>query len=118
MPLFMISGIILAAEITFVGLHADSSDDRSMYIFLPLFIYYLLIACRSWNPNIDDSDLGGISLAMYLMQFGIITVGNMVLQHIIIEMPWVSWGIYLLVLIIPTIFYMLIKQTKLAKILF
>lgn len=116
--MLVISSVLLATEITFVGTQAAPGDDRSMYLTLPLFIFYLLKAFRDWNPEIDNSDFGGISSAIYLMQFGIITVGSMALRYMNIQTSWANWGIYLLVLIIPTILYMLIKRTKLEKILF
>jgi len=117
-PLLVISGVLLLIEITIVGIHAVPGDDRSMYLTLPFFIFYLVLVFRDWNPDIDSSNFGGISSAIYLMQFGIITVGNLVLRNINIQTPWANWGIYLLVLIIPTTLYMLIKRTKLARILF
>ncbi len=113
-----ISSVLLAAEITFVGMHAAPGDDRSMYLTLPFFIFYLLLAFRDWNPDINNSDLRGISSAIYLMQFGIITSGNKVLKYMSIQTSLANWGIYLLVLIVPTVLYLLIKRTKLAKILF
>lgn len=116
--LLAISSVLLAAEITFVGIHAAPGDDRSMYLALPLFIFYLLLVFRDWTPRIDSSDLGGISSAIYLMQFGIIMVGNMVKTRLGVQTAWVNWAIFVFVLILPTVFYMLIKKTRFAKILF
>ncbi len=113
-----ISSVLLTAEITFVGTHAAQGDDRSMYLTLPFFILYLLLVLRNWHPEIDTSDWGGISSAIYLMQFGFITVGNMVINRLNIQTAWANWAVFVFVLIIPTVFYMLIKKTRLAKILF
>jgi len=116
--MLIISGTLLTAEIAFVGSRVMKGSDRSMYIMLPMFIYYLLLAFRSWNPDVDTSDFGGNSSAIYLIQFGIITFGEMVIIGLNIQSYWASWGIYLLVLFIPSDFYKLIRQTKLSHILF
>lgn len=117
-PMVLISALLLVTEITIVGLHAAPSDDRSMYIMLPSFIFYLVLAFRNWNPDLASSALGGISSSIYLMQFGIITVGNVVLRRLKIQTTWAGWGIYFIVLLLPTVFYLAIRKTRLAKIIF
>lgn len=36
------SAMLLCVEITFVGMNVNQEADRSMYLFLPLFIYFLI----------------------------------------------------------------------------
>lgn len=69
----LLSWLALSGEISFVGLHAAPTDDRSLYLLLPLLIFFLLPAFRAWNPRINGKYLRGISSAIYVMQFGIIT---------------------------------------------
>ena len=100
--LLIASGLALIAEITFVGLYADKLDDRSMYILLPVFIYALVLMFRDWNPAVDRKYLGGISSAIYVMQYGIITVGTMVLRHFNLNRTNAMWLVYVAVIVVPT----------------
>lgn len=81
-PLLVLSGVALVVEITFIGTHASKADDRSMYLLLPVFIYALVLVFREWNPQINSVNLGGISTAIYVMQFGVITMGSKLLNII------------------------------------
>ena len=118
MPLLFLFGGILWAEISFVGAHVSPSDDRSMYLFLPLFTYYLVLAFRSWNPNIDTRYFRGISSAIYLMQYGIIAVVMKIAWILHIQGMWINWVTLLCVWTFPAIFYLSFKNTKLVKLLF
>lgn len=117
-PLLVISGVALIAEISFVGVHASKTDDRSMYILLPVFIYALVLMLREWNPKVKSVHLGGISTAIYVMQFGVITIGSKLLTLIHLEGDWTQWIIWVLVLTVPTLLYLLLKKTKIVKWLF
>lgn len=112
---FALSGGVLLVEITILCRY---SEPGSMYITLPGFIYCLLIAFRNWNPNVNSAHLGGISSAIYVMQFGIITVIMKAAQFANISGDWVSWFVWFAVIIIPAGLYMLLRRTKVVKILF
>ena len=112
------SGLALTAEIALVGAHAEKMDDRSMYLLLPLFIFALVLMLRDWSSKIDGRYLGGISSAIYVMQYGIITVGTMALQKMPLSGASAMWLVYIAVITIPTIFFWLLRNTKIVKIIF
>lgn len=112
------AAFLLIAEITIVGVYIEKDCDRSMYLMMPAFILLAIRAVMDWNPAIRCTYLGGLSSAIYLMQYGIITVGYAILKRLSMEGVWVDYGILILVLIIPIIFYSAVKETKVAKILF
>lgn len=118
LPLLALYGGVLIAEITFVGAHAATVDDRSMYFCLPLFMYEFIILCRQWNPEINTRWFGGISSAIYLMQFGIITVVMRAADYFGLSGNWNNWFAWLMVMIIPVIFYDAFRKTKIIRILF
>ena len=118
MLLLFISGLAMIFEITFIGFHADKLDDRSMYILLPIFIYSLVLFLKDWNPIIDTEYLGGISSAIYVMQFRIITAGTIVLRKIGLNGTSAMWLVYVAVIIIPVIFYLVFRKEKIVKIIF
>lgn len=106
---------VLIIEITFVCFH---SEPGSMYLALPGFIYFLVIAFRNWNPDVNTKYFGGISLAIYLMQFGVITVAMKAAEIAGITSNWIYWLVWMLVIVIPTAFYLLFRKTNVVKILF
>lgn len=114
----LILGGLLIAEITFVGMQVAQNADRSMYLVLPGFIYFLVIALRNWNPKVNTIYFGGISSAIYVMQFGVITVIMKAAAISGITGNWINWFTYLMVIIVPTVFYLLFRKTKVVKILF
>lgn len=116
--LLIISGVLLFVEITLVGTKANSGDDRSMYFILPVFMFFLVLCFKDWNPRVDTGDYGGISTAIYVMQFGIITLSNKLIDLIHLEGIWIPWVIWLLVISIPTVTFILIKRTRIAKWIF
>ena len=116
--LLIVSGLILIAEITFVGLHTGKLDDRSMYFSLPLFIYALVLVFREWNPQIDNKFFGGISSAIYLMQYGIITVGTIVFKRARWYEEYAMLIVYISVIFIPVVLYWLLRNKKIVKYIF
>lgn len=114
----LIAAGLLFVEITFVGAHASSGADRSMYFFLPLFTLYFISVVREWNPKIGKIDLAGYSSAIYLMQYGLIWTGGKVLGVMQLTNLYWNWAVYILVLIAPVIFYRLIENRNVARILF
>ena len=89
-----------------------------MYLALPGLIYFLVIAFRNWGPEVNTTWFGGISSAIYVMQFGVITVFTKVAEVAGIRSSWVYWFAWLMVMIVPTAFYLLFRKTKVVKILF
>lgn len=118
LPLFIISGLALIAEITFVGAHAGKMDDRSMYLMLPLFIFALVLLFRDWNPKMDGLYLGGISSAIYVMQYGIIAVGTMALRKLNLTGTNAMWLVYITVVVIPVVVYWILRNKRIVKIIF
>ena len=110
--------ILLAIEITIVGAHIQPGCDRSMYILMPGFILFSLRTIMEWNPRVNVTYLGGISSAIYLMQYGVITVMTTIFSKLLIPSALIGWFVYILVFIFPTVFYIITKETKIAKILF
>ena len=115
---FVLFGSLLIAEITLVGLHTLPVDDRSMYFFLPLFMFELVLLFREWNPKINTQYCGAISSAIYLMQFGIITVVMKAGEIIGVQSLWIYIITWFCVCIVPTVFYVLLRKTKIVRILF
>ncbi len=58
LPGILVNGGVYIAEVTFVCLH---SVPGSMYLTLPGLIYFLVIAFRNWNPNVNTTRFDGIS---------------------------------------------------------
>jgi peptidoglycan/LPS O-acetylase OafA/YrhL len=111
----LVDGGVFIAEVTFVCLH---SEPGSMYLSLPGLIYFLVIAFRNWNPNVNTTWFGGISSAIYLMQFGVITVVMKAAEVTGISDIWIYWFAYLMVIIVPTTFYLLFQKARIVKMLF
>lgn len=115
LPGILIGSGVFIAEVTFVCLH---SDPGSMYLTLPGLIFLLVIAFRNWNPNVNTTWFSGISSAIYLMQFGVITVVMKTIEIFSITGDYIYWFEYLMVIIFPTMFYLLFRKTRIVKILF
>lgn len=113
-----IAGAVCMAEIAVVGIFAAPTDDRSMYFALPGLIYFGVSALRNWNPKVDTTYLGGISSAIYVMQFGVITVVMKAAGLAGITGGWVGWLAWGLVLAVPTAFYLLLRKKRIVRILF
>lgn len=113
-PEFLVMGGYIA-EVTFVCLH---SEPGSMYLTLPGLIYFLMIALRTWNPNVNTTWFGGISSAIYVMQFGIITCIMKAAEIAGIAGAWIYWFTWLMVMVLPTVFYLFFRKSKIVKILF
>ena len=85
--LVMVSCALLCTEITFVGNRVQEGTDRSLYFILPIFCFFFLQLISSWNPLVNTSVIRLSSSAIYVMQFGIITVGLYILN----ELGWNVW---------------------------
>ena len=117
-PYVFIIGLLLFFEIVFVGLHSGSEDDRSMYFLLPLFMLFFVVMLREWNVSLKSSILGGMSTAIYVMQFGIITISKILLRHIGIDSDLAALVTYLFVIVIPCALYFAFRKTRIIKFLF
>lgn len=106
----VISALLLIAEITFVGIWGKAYD-RSMYIFLPLFMLFCVRSIKEWNPYIENLDLGRMSSLIYLMQYGIISIIAMLLGTGRV----LCFLTYFLVIGIPVCICSLLKNSKLLK---
>ena len=112
---FLLHGCLLAAEVTLICFY---SEPGSMYISLPGFIYCLIIACRNWNPHINTTYFGGISSAIYVMQFGIITVVMKAAEFFGLSGNWLHLAAWFMVIFLPAAFYLILRKAKIIKILF
>lgn len=117
-PLLVLSGIMLSIEITFVGCNCGSNDDRSMYFLIPLFIFFLVLCLRNWTPYIKTDHFSGISTAIYVMQYGIITMCGIVYNKLGMKWEFLNYITWFLTIIIPVVFYKFVKNRKISKILF
>ena len=115
LPGMLINGGVFIAEVTFVCRY---SEPGSMYLALPGLIYFLVIAFRNWGPVVNTTWFAGISSAIYLMQFGVITIVMKVAEVVGITGGWIHWFAWLMVMAVPTAFYLLFQKTRVAKILF
>ncbi|MGI6686987.1 MAG: acyltransferase family protein [Christensenellales bacterium] len=116
--LLIVSGFALIAEITFVGVHAEKFTDRSMYILLPVFVYALMLMIREWNPDIEGKYLRRISFAIYVMQYGIITVGTMALTRIGLNGTNAMWLVYIAVIVIPLFTCWIFQNKRILKVIY
>lgn len=114
-PFMILTTVLLFAEISFATNHVAKGDDRTYYLMLPVFTFFLLYCMKNWNPDIDTGLCRQISVAIYVMQYGIITVGSFLLRQCVLS----SWGrflvLYLLVIIVPTILCKFGGNTKLFQ---
>lgn len=117
-PHVIISGLLLVLEIVFVGLHTGLEDDRSMYFLLPVFMLFFVVMLREWNISVKCSFLGGMSTAIYVMQFGIITISKIVLRRVGIDSDLAAFVTYILVIVVPCVFYFVFRKTRIIKLLF
>lgn len=114
----LISGILLFLEISFVGMTAFPNTDRSMYFMLPVFVYNLLRFLKKIDLNKNTAFIRKCSSAIYLMQFGIISVCSKALSFISIDKNLGCLYTWILVIIIPCIITKLLWKTKIVRIIF
>lgn len=112
------SGILLFGEILLARSKAAPGADCSMYLLLPVAIYYLVAWLRTWNPEMDTQFLRGASTAIYLMQFGFIAVGRKVLELLSVPAHVGGWLIYVAVVGGGCMGYALFCKNKWLKKLF
>lgn len=110
----LFSTFLLIFEITFIGKKVSSAADRSFYLMIPLFMVYFISMIRSWNPEIYVNYCKYISSGIYLMQYGIIFVGNRILSQIRFG-RFQNLIVYSLVIIIPTVFYFIFCNKNIIK---
>lgn len=114
----IISIIILFAEITVVQHFAADTADTSMYIFLPLVTLFILAALLRFNPDFDTDFFRGSSIAIYLMQYGFITIERKIFEMLSVPEIFSSCIIYITAVSGACFFYRLISNTKIKKLLF
>lgn len=73
---------------------------------------------REWNPKLDLKYLGGISTAIYVMQYGIITAGTLMLKKFGLNETYFLWLVYIAVITVPTVLYWIFRNKKIVKIIF
>ena len=117
-PLLIVSGVALTAEIYIVGKHVATGDDRSMYFMLPFFVLELILLLREWNPSVNVGCFGKISSAIYVMQYGIIFLGRKILTSNNLIETYAIWLILLAVYVIPTGIVLLFRNKNIVKVLF
>lgn len=72
--LLVATSLALFAEITYVGRHVYAGADRSMYLLLPLFSYYLIQVAKQVQVPCNTTVIRKATVAIYVMQFGIIYI--------------------------------------------
>ena len=114
----VIAILILFSEITFVGMHVEEGADRSMYLSLPIAVYFLTIKLKFIKSNKDTKIIRGISTAIYLMQFGMITVVKNLFEYFDITGDASLWMVWFAAIIGPAIFYVCIRKHPISDIMF
>ena len=108
--------VLYASEVTVVSMFIEPGVDRSMYLTLPAVMFCIIVALRGWNPDINTNDFGKLSTAIYMMQFGVITVvTKMVTVALSLSGDALSFIVYAMVLIVPCVAYRVFKNTKIVK---
>lgn len=110
--------ILLFLEITFVGTKISIGVDRSMYLMLPVVTYFLVRIILDINIPFDTQYFRGASSAIYLMQFGIITIMTYLLNKIRVEIQTESWLIYITLISVSCVLYWIIKNKRIVRHLF
>lgn len=105
-------------EVTLVSSKVSSNDDTSMYFFLPFVILHLIVLLRDWNPDIKTKRFSGISTAIYVMQFGVISACQYLERLVGGGLTFSPWITLILTIFIPFCFYFLCEITKLDRLFF
>ena len=114
--LFIVAFICLYLEIWFVGNHVGVSTDRSQYFLFPLFVFTLMVIVLNSKYSTPHSKvLSDISMMIYVMQYGIILISWFLLKKIGYSNAVIVW---INTIVFPVIFYYLIRETRLMKILY
>lgn len=116
---FAVSYILLFAETRFVIANTPIAADRTMYILLPVVAYFLLSSVLKFEIRTCPAFFRGGSSAIYVMQYGLITLSTVAVRTIGIESGWISsLLIYLSVIIFGTISYLIASKNKLLRKIF
>ena len=110
--LMLFSLALLACEISFSLVKTAPEDDRSMYFFLPLTIYFFIPLVKAWNPEINSFSIRTLSSAIYVMQYGIINVAEMALLSFHVTDNRIAFFQWLLLILIPTIVIYIFRGNK------
>lgn len=89
--------LLLMGEVYLSRSKAVEGADCSLYLLLPVTIYYLVCWLRTWNPSVDTRFIRGASTAIYLMQFGFIAIGQKAFEVLHFPMSIGGWIIYVAV---------------------
>lgn len=102
-------------EVFFVQKNMIPGADSSMYLMLPVVVAVLLAALKDAKLPFATKWMRGASSAVYLMQFGVITVGMKLLEIVQIPVQIQPWIAYFAAIAVPTACYILLRRTKVAK---
>ena len=113
------TAFLFGLEVTVVGHYCDAQADRSMYFTLPFLIMVLLALLKDWNLDMKNAkEIRLISTAIYLMQFGIIVLGNLALQKADFENGYIKYLIYFVVVFLPICICKFGKNSKIIRFIF
>lgn len=118
LPGFLLSLSVLYLEVTLTGNAVTANLDRSMYITLPFAVYFLVLILVDIRIPFSTNFLRGASSAIYLMQFGIISIMTKLFSMFGLKMSMGAWLIYFTLILIPCMFYSITKGNKYLKLLF
>lgn len=113
-----VSLLLLVGEILLARSKAAEGADCSLYLLLPVAIYYLVSWLCTWNPSVDTRFIRGASTAIYLVQFGFIAVGQKGFELLKLPMSLGGWVIYAAVVGGGCLLYALFRKNKWLKLLF
>ena len=114
----LLSAAVLCVEIFFARSHAAPWASTDMYFLLPATTYFLLRCALTLKLERDTGDLRDASLAIYVMQFGFITVLNKLRPYTGMGEEVFGWFIWLAVIVGGTACGILFVKNKLLKHLF
>ena len=119
---FVISEAILAIEITFVQKNILPGTDCSMYFMIPVVVFFLIQWLKdikvSFNNTNSSVFLRQLSSAIYVVQFGVITVMGKVLKFFDISSIFNGWIIFITIIITGIFLLIFSEKIKFLKLLF
>ncbi len=116
----LLVSIIYTAEVTFIGNRVGTNNDRSFYVVMPLVVYYILLFLKQWNPNIETVHMRKISTAIYVMQFGMITMCSAAFNRLGFDYPDIANYLitYVVVIVLPALIYIALRKYRVTKYIF
>lgn len=108
----LISFILFAGEATYVIHKAALKSDFSMYFTLPIVTYFLVAFFYKLRIDIDTLDIRKYSTAIYVIQFGIISILEKIIKMIGMDLNIGGVIVWILVINSGLVFSYVTKRLK------